>query len=474
MDLLIAIAAFAAAAWLLYFTLRGSLVAGCLAFLLTASCFGYPFLHFDLGPLPVTLDRLLIVGLCGVYLVQRALGLTDPKPLETVDKLLLLFLGLLVFSTFTHNWHDNPPGYVSPLWRFVTGFLIPATVYWLARQSRLTERNVVIVHGALACFGIYLAVTGLAEVSRQWWLVFPSYIADSSVGLHFGRARGPMVQAVSYGFFLGVSMLAGYLWRSRWNRFGQLIWLLLILVELTAIAFTYTRSVWIGTALAIVVVLGLTLRGAWRPLVLGMLVSAALVLSVVQLGSLANLQREGSASEARESAGMRASFAYVSWEMFLDRPLLGFGFGQFFREKLPYLSDRATPLELELIRDYIHHNTYLSLLTETGLVGLALYLAILCGFVRRGWRLCRSGNPQWMCAHGILLLGTLATYAVQMLFHEVSYTALDNSLLMLLAGIAVGLTAGPRTLRIVSPQSAQLGVLTERVKAVAPAPAPSA
>ena len=130
--------------------------------------------------------------------------------------------------------------------------------------------------------------------------------------------------------------------------------------------------------------------------------------------------------------------------MFLDRPILGFGFGQFFREKLPYLSDRTTPLELELIRDFIHHNTYLSLLTETGLVGLALYLMILCGFARRGWRLCRDDNPQWMCAHGILLLGTLATYALQMMFHEVSYTAIDNSLLMLLAGMAVGLTAEAR------------------------------
>jgi O-antigen ligase len=444
MDLIIAIAALVVVAWLLYFTLRGSLLAGCLAFLLTASCFGFPFLHFDLGPIPFTLDRLVIVGLCGVYLVQRALGLTNPKPLETVDKLLLLFLGLLVFSTFTHDWQDTSACSAPPVWRLGTGFLIPAMVYWLARQSRLTERNVVFAQGALACFGIYLAVTGLAEVSHQWWLVFPNYIADSSVGLHFGRARGPMVQAVSYGFFLGVSMLAGYLWRNRWNRLGQLAWLLLIVMELTAITFTYTRSVWLGTSLAIIVVLGLTLRGIWRPLVLGSLVSAALVLSVAQLGSLTNLQREGSATEARESAGMRASFAYVSWEMFLDRPILGFGFGQFYREKLPYLSDRTTPLELELIRDFIHHNTYLSLLTETGLVGLGLYLAILCGFARRGWRLCRDGNPQWMCAHGTLLLGALATYALQMMFHEVSYTAIDNSLLMLLAGMAVGLTAGAR------------------------------
>ena len=157
------------------------------------------------------------------------------------------------------------------------------------------------------------------------------------------------------------------------------------------------------------------------------------------MDSLANLQREGSATEARTSADMRASFAYVSWQMFLDRPILGFGFGQFYREKLPYLSDHSTPLQLELIRDFIHHNTYLSLLTETGLVGLGLYLAILIAWARRGWRLTRSDNPAWVRAHGVLLLGALATYAVQMLFHEVSYTTLDNSLLFLLAGIAVGL-----------------------------------
>ena len=186
-----------------------------------------------------------------------------------------------------------------------------------------------------------------------------------------------MVQAVSYGFFLGVTMLAGWAWRGRWNRVGQLIWLVVMGLELVALAFTYTRSVWIGTALEIVVVLSLTLRGAWRPLILGVLVSGGLVLSVAKLNSLENLQREGSPTEARESAGMRECFAYVSWKMFEDRPILGFGFGQFYKEKLAYLSDRSTPLELELIRDYIHHNTYLSLLTETGLIGLALYLAIL-------------------------------------------------------------------------------------------------
>jgi FkbM family methyltransferase len=210
-------------------------------------------------------------------------------------------------------------------------------------------------------------------------------------------------------------------------------------LQLTAIYFSYTRSIWIGTALAIFVVLWLSLRGVWRTLIVGGLATAALLAVAVNLDKLTGLQREGSATEAADSAGMRESFTYVSWQMFVDRPLWGCGFGHFFDEKLPYLSDRSTPLKLEEIRDYIHHNTYLSLLTETGVVGLGLFLAVLTCWIRVGWKLKRDGQPPWVKAQGVLLLGALATYGTQMMFHEVSYTSIDNSLIFFLAGLANGL-----------------------------------
>src|SRR4029077_3977916 len=111
MELLIPLASAVFVVWLPWFALRGSLIAGCLVYLLVASCFGYPFLHFELGPIPVTLDRLVIVGLAAVYLIHRALGRTDPKPVQTVDKLLVAFLGLLAFSVATHPWRGNLPGH---------------------------------------------------------------------------------------------------------------------------------------------------------------------------------------------------------------------------------------------------------------------------------------------------------------------------------------------------------------------------
>jgi len=147
----------------------------------------------------------------------------------------------------------------------------------------------------------------------------------------------------------------------------------------------------------------------------------------------------------------------VSWLMFHDRPLLGFGFGQFAEAKLPYLDDRSTSLNLEIIRPWAHHNTYLSLLTELGLVGFLLYITLLALWANYAWRLAQGARrPAWAKAHGVLVLCALATYTVQMLFHEVSFTSVDNSIIFLLAGMAVGLSySGKESRRLDSGRTVQ-------------------
>jgi multidrug efflux pump subunit AcrB len=65
--------------------------------------------------------------------------------------------------------------------------------------------------------------------------------------------------------------------------------------------------------------------------------------------------------------------------MFCDHPVFGVGFGRFYDRKLPYLSDRSQNFELESLRPLHHHNTLLSVLTETGLVGLAAFIGLFVG-----------------------------------------------------------------------------------------------
>ena len=132
--------------------------------------------------------------------------------------------------------------------------------------------------------------------------------------------------------------------------------------------------------------------------------------------------------------------AYVSWKMFLDHPLLGAGFDQFLKGKLPYLADRTTSLNLEATRLEVHHNTFLSLLTESGLVGLGLMLAVLILWGRTAWRLARDSRlPDWARAQGALTIGALGLYCCQALFHELSYLPMTSAALFFLAGITASL-----------------------------------
>ena len=178
--------------------LRGSLIAAALLVLLSACCFGYELVHFDLGPLPMTVDRLMLGLVLAMYVWQRALRRTEPKPLNRADVVTLAFVGYLLVSMLLSDWRTFPKEHVGPMWRWVGGYLTPLIVYWAAKQAPWNERASRLVQASITIFGFYLAFTAICEITQQWSLVWPSYIADPSVGLHFGRARGlPFVETAT-------------------------------------------------------------------------------------------------------------------------------------------------------------------------------------------------------------------------------------------------------------------------------------
>ena len=441
MQVILAIIALGVVVWGAIWAVRGSLIAGGLAVLVATCCLGPYFFSFDVAGVTLTIDRLLVAGLCMAWAAQWRMGKLKLNKLNLADWSLLTFVAWLTFSMLTHDW-SGVSGAGTPVpQHLINGYLIPLALFWVARQSNLTERNVTWVLLGLAGFGIYLALTGLAEAAGAWALVFPRYIADPEIGLHFGRARGPMIHSVSYGLYLSAGLFAVWLLKDRIHwRYHTVLSAVAIPLMAAAVYFTKTRSVWVGAACGVLLVLFYTLRGRMRVVVVGGLVSAGLMVGIMKMDSIMGLQREGTVSDTRQSADMRKSFAYTSWKMFQDRPLLGFGFGQYAQEKLPYLTDRNVDLQLEQIRTYVHHNTFLAVLTETGLIGLTLFLVVLGCWVKAGWRLLKSENsPLWAQRHGLLMLAVLALAFWQMIGHEITFTPIDNSLIYFLAGITVGL-----------------------------------
>ncbi|MDH3717261.1 MAG: O-antigen ligase family protein, partial [Planctomycetota bacterium] len=329
--------------WGAVFFLRGSTMIGCLAWLLSVACFGRSFMAIDLGGVTLSIDRVLLVVLVAFYVVRRSLGGLDPKPLCGADYLLFGLLGWLTLSTFTHDYdREFFESTTSPVWNLIAGYWMPVTVYWIVRQSRLNERSVVHLYGFLLVLGLYLALTGIFEISQQWWLVFPRYIADPEVGIHFGRARGPFGNSIRYGFYLTVCLFAAWMCWLRLSRRQQMLSLPLAALFLAAIFFCYTRSVWLGMAAGALAAAVMTLPGRMRTVFLASATAAGLLGACLLWQRLIFLEREDSGAHAAVSVSNRASHAYVSWKMLQDRPLLGFGFGQYPNEKLAYLYDRNT------------------------------------------------------------------------------------------------------------------------------------
>lgn len=442
MEAILAVAAVAALVWGLAYVLRGSLVHGCLAFLVVGFCFGHEFLRFEVGPFPLSLDRLLLGGLVLVYVVHRCLGRADPKPVQWRDVAMLLLAVVLVYSTFSHNWELDVPRKVSPIWRLVAGFLMPMAVYWIARQSPIDKRTVLTVYAVLTVLGIYLAITALAEVTQQWWLVFPPHIADPRVGIHFGRARGPTLQSQSLGLHLDACLLCVWMWRRHLGRAGQLALMPLIPLFLAAVVVTYTRCVWIGAVLAATAVLGLPMPRRWRAAVAGPALIAAMVVVLFQWDRLVHLERPAGAEASRSSVDTRRSFMYVSWRMFLDRPLFGLGYGQFQQASRDYLADRTTDMDLEAIRGQPNHNMFLALLTETGLIGAGLFTAMLAGWAIHAWRTWQDASaPDWVRGQGLMMLGMLGIYLGPAMFFDLTFSPHDQWLTFFLAGLTAALPA---------------------------------
>ncbi|MFV2070461.1 MAG: O-antigen ligase family protein, partial [Pirellulales bacterium] len=341
--------------WAAVLLFRGSLMAVCLAFLFANACFGFFFFQTRVGPIEFTLDRILLILVACSYVLHRRLRQTEPKPLGKSDWIVLAFLGWLTLRTFTDRWWQADLDFPKPVWHLIVGYLSPLFIYWVVRNSPLTQRNIRLMNHFFIGLGIYLGFTAIAEVTGQWWAVFPWHIADPEVGLHFGRARGPMVHSIVLGFVLSICLCAAWIHRRRLGFYGQLALVACLPLLLAGIYFSYTRCVWMGGVLGLLIVAGLTATRRTRILIVAGVLSMGLLVTVAKWDSILNFQGGRSAADTRNSAYMRTSFAYVSWQMFKDAPFLGHGFGQYVNKSNLYVTDRSTSLTLESIRDQLHH-----------------------------------------------------------------------------------------------------------------------
>jgi O-antigen ligase len=443
MEIVLLAVGLAALVWGLALLPRASLVTMAGVYIALTAVFGIDQAGIKLGPVTATPDRFWLMAMIGVAAYRWRMQGFDWKGIGALDLAIGLFFLWLIARTLPTLSLEPLKGQPPTMMHLINGYAVPMLLAYMVRHERIGERGwngLAIVVVVLTC---YLSVTAVLEILKLWSLVWPRYIADPLLGIHFGRARGPMLQSVRLGMCLvtglTVLLVAGY-WEGRWGRTGKLMVASMAPLFVLAIGLTYTRSIWMALAATGLILSWLWLPGRWRWALIG---SVCLFGAIGVLGrgsDLVAFKREYSEAETRQSTFMRACFAYVSAQMIADRPIAGFGFNQFQRENQPYLSDRSPDLQLETIRGYVHHNTFLSLAVDLGVIGLSLYLLVLGLFGLQAWELLRRrGLPRWVRGVGIVAIGGLASHLIQMAFHEVTFSPLEHALLWIPMGISVGL-----------------------------------
>src|SRR5262249_14458936 len=124
----------------------------------------------------------------------------------------------------------------------------PLLIYLIAKRIRYTRALARMLVCTLCVIGAYLGWTGIAELYHASFFGFPEYILSPSVGIQFGRVRGPFVSSTVDGAILVITFVAIVVAAS--HQTGMKRWLVLSLVPpvVGSVYFTSTRSIWISFA----------------------------------------------------------------------------------------------------------------------------------------------------------------------------------------------------------------------------------
>ncbi len=149
-------------------------------------------------------------------------------------------------------------------------------------------------------------------------------------------------------------------------------------------------------ALGVALLAAVAVAGRWRPLA-GAVVVAVAVAVVGYFALYAPLSATQRVTRTQGGTG-RADIWTVGWRMVGARPLTGVGAGNFTSASVHYLLEPGVIRRSDLIVDTpkVAHNTYLQVLAELGVPGLALFLALigfsLASTVRAAHAFARTGD----------------------------------------------------------------------------------
>jgi O-antigen ligase len=326
--------------------------------------------------LPISTDGRTVNLLIPLYVVVGAGTLVHLLPavrrsrsLRGLALLDWLLLAAVVLYALQATYSSDPVKALENLAFFYVPF---GLLYALLRQVRWTRELLLMCLGIAVCEAVVFAGVGFVEYARKELLLNPKVVAANDYDNYF-RVNSLFFDPSIYGRFLALVMLAVttvVLWtRSRRDVLlggAVLLWLLGGLVT------SFSQS-----SIA-ALLLGLAVLAAWRWDVRATVyvsVAAAAIALVVALLAPASLHigLKGAGGSANNATNGRAHLISGGLSLFAEDPLQGHGSGSF--EKA-YKAHNAGGAAVQNATS-ASHTTPITVAAEQGLIGLALYVALL-------------------------------------------------------------------------------------------------
>jgi O-antigen ligase len=371
----------------------------------------------------VTFDRVwVLAALSLVFFTRRQ------APVAGATRLLLFLFGLLAVTYGLRAMTTTGPhlGYDAKLlWLDVV--VVPLILFAAAAKLVVTRDETLRIAGAIAIGGVLLACIGLAEKVANFELATR---AGGSVRDDGGllRISGPYPAPEPYALALLIALAATLYWVQA--RRAYLIGSIAIGLEALAIGFTYFRTAWICGVLVVAISLMRPGRHARTIIILAYIA----LIAGLAFGVLESSRQFSARVHNTQNINARLATYDQAISIFRSKPLYGVGIDQYVNvaSQLP-----ATAVNGVASVDY-PHDSYLGVLAETGIVGLAPLLAatIAVWLVLKRMRRRMTTGTDAMLATSVTA-AALAYFLMSLPLYMFTY-GMSNAAFALLLGVACG------------------------------------